>query len=94
LHVASVLKVPVVALETSWLSLPADVNGAIFAGGGPSEWEGPGQGFSVIEVDRNSRDGLPVRAVLQALAGAPLFRTDQLGSIEVTDRTGHLSVGR
>ena len=76
----------VVAPETSWLSLPADVDGAIFSSGGPPDWQGPGQGFSVIEVATNSRDGLPVRGVLQALKGAPLYRTDRLGTVEVIER--------
>lgn len=58
------------------------VDGAIFTAGGPADWQGPGRGFSVIEVAANSRDGLPVRAVVQALAGAPIYRTDRLGTIE------------
>jgi ComEC/Rec2-related protein len=78
-------RIIVVAPETSWLSAPADMNGAIFVAGGPSDWEGPGQGFSVVEVDRNSRDGLPVRAVLRALTGAQLYRTDRLGTVELID---------
>jgi competence protein ComEC len=73
----------VVPPQTSWSTLPADLNGAIFTGGGPLEWQGPGQGFSVIQVAANSRDGLPVHAVLQALTGAPLYRTDRLGTIEL-----------
>jgi hypothetical protein len=75
--------VAVVPPETSWLSLPVDLDGAIFTGGGPPEWQGPGQGFSVIQVAANSRQGLPVRAVVQALAGAPLLRTDRLGTLEL-----------
>lgn len=73
----------VVPPETTWQSLPADVNGAVFTSGGPSEWQGPGQGFDVIQVASRGRDGLPVRAVLQALTGAPLYRTDRLGTIEL-----------
>jgi hypothetical protein len=34
-------------------------------------------------VAANSRDGLPVHAVLQALTGAPLYRTDRVGTIEL-----------
>jgi competence protein ComEC len=78
-------RIIVVAPETSWLSAPANVDGAIFISGGPPEWEGPGQGFSVIEAAANSRDGLPVRSVLQALKGAPLYRTDRLGTVELID---------
>jgi beta-lactamase superfamily II metal-dependent hydrolase len=77
----------VVPPQTSWSSLPADLNGAIFTGGGPLEWQGPGQGFSVIQVAANSRDGLPVRAVLHALQGAPVYRTDRLGTIELVARS-------
>jgi beta-lactamase superfamily II metal-dependent hydrolase len=77
----------VVPPQASWSSLPADLNGAIFTGGGPVEWQGPGQGFSVIQVAANSRDGLPVRAVLHALQGAPVYRTDRLGTIELVARS-------
>ena len=65
--------------------LPTGLDGVIFTGGGPAEWQGPGQGFSVIQVAPNSRDGLPVRAVLAALSGAPLYRTDRLGSVELVE---------
>jgi competence protein ComEC len=75
----------VVPPETSWQSLPAGVNGAVFTSGGPTEWQGPGQGVSVIQVSSNSRDGLPVRAFLHALTGAPLFRTDRVGTVELID---------
>jgi competence protein ComEC len=83
----------VVPPETSWSSLPASMNGAIFTSGGPAQWQGPGQGFSVVQVAANSRDGLPVRAVLQALRGAPLHRTDRLGNVELEDRTSAFAVG-
>jgi len=63
--------------------LPAGVDGAVFASGGPTAWQGPGQGFSVIQVSANSRDGLPVRAFLHALTGAPLYRTDRVGTVEL-----------
>jgi competence protein ComEC len=75
----------VVPPDTSWQSLPAGVNGAIFTSGGPAVWQGPGQGLSVIQVASNSRDGLPVRAVLHALTGAPLYRTDRLGTVELIE---------
>jgi competence protein ComEC len=75
----------VVPPETNWTSLPAGVSGAIFTSGGPSRWQGPAQGVSVIQVSSNSRDGLPVRAVLRALAGAPLYRTDRLGTVELIE---------
>jgi competence protein ComEC len=75
----------VVPPETSWTSLPAGVSGVIFTSGGPSGWQGPGQGFSVIQVSSNSRDGLPARAVLQALTGAPIYRTDRVGTVEVIE---------
>jgi hypothetical protein len=73
----------VVPPETSWQSLP----GAIFTGGGPPEWQGPGQGFSVIQVAANSRDGLPARAFVQALHGAPLYRTTAWGTFELFAET-------
>jgi hypothetical protein len=73
----------VVPPQTSWSSLPADLDGAIFTGGGPLNWQRPGQGFNVIQVAGSSRDGLPARGLLQALRGAPLYRTDQLGAIEL-----------
>jgi len=75
--------VAVVPPETSWSSLPPGVDGAIFTSGGPPEWQGPGQGFSAVQVAPNSRDGLPVRAFLGALAGAGLYRTDRLGTVEL-----------
>jgi beta-lactamase superfamily II metal-dependent hydrolase len=75
----------VVPPQTSWQTLPTGVNGAIFTSGGPPQWQGPGQGFSVVEVAANSRDGLPVRAVLNALTGAPLYRTDRVGTVELTE---------
>jgi competence protein ComEC len=78
----------VVPPQTSWQSLPADLDGAIFTGGGPLEWQGPGQGFSVIQVAAASRDGLPARALLQALRGTPLDRTDRLGTVELVARDG------
>lgn len=83
----------IVPPETSWLSLPGDLDGAIFTSGGPAEWHGPGQGFSVIQVAANSRQGLPVRAVLHALAGAPLFRTDRLGTLELVADDGRFRPG-
>jgi competence protein ComEC len=75
--------IAVIQPQTSWQSLPPAIDGAIFTGGGPHEWEGPGHGFSVIEVAAASRDGLPARSLLQALAGAPVYRTDRLGSVEL-----------
>ena len=75
----------VVPPETSWQSLPTGLNGAIFTSGGPAAWQGPGQGCSVIQVAANSRDGLPVRSVLAALGGAPVYRTDRLGSVELVE---------
>jgi len=83
--------VAVVPPQTGWLSLPADLDGAIFTGGGPPEWQGPGEGFSVIQVAANSRQGLPVRSVLHALDGAPLYRTDRLGSVELVEASAHFT---
>src|SRR5712692_6815091 len=80
--------IAVVAPQTSWSSLPADINGAVFTGGGPLEWQGPGEGFSVIQVAANSRDGLPARALVQALHGAPIYRTDRLGTVELLVQDG------
>jgi competence protein ComEC len=81
----------VVPPETSWQSLPAGVNGAVFTSGGPTEWQGPGQGVSVIQVSSNSRNGLPVRAFLHALTGAPLFRTDRVGTVELVEAAAAFS---
>jgi hypothetical protein len=68
--------------------LPADLDGAIFSAGGPLEWQGPGQGFSLVQVAANSRDGLPARALIQALRGAPFYRTDRLGTLEIFAESG------
>jgi competence protein ComEC len=84
--------VAVVLPETSWTSLPPSVDGAIFTSGGPTAWQGPGQGFSAIQVAANSRDGLPVRAFLRALAGAGVYRTDRLGTVELLARDGGFAV--
>jgi competence protein ComEC len=79
----------VVSPLTTWSSLPAGADGVIFTGGGPTHWQGAGRGFSIVQVAANSREGLPVRAVLSALSGAPLYRTDRLGTIElVATQTG------
>lgn len=74
--------------ETSWRSLPTGLDGAIFTGGGPAEWQGPGQGFGVTQVAANSRDGVPARAFLSGLTGAPVYRTDRLGTVELVDAGG------
>jgi hypothetical protein len=81
-------RLAVVPPETSWSSLPAGVAGAIFTSGGPAIWQGPGQGFSVIQVSSNSRDGLPVRAFLRALTGAAMYRTDRVGTVELIESKG------
>ncbi|TMF60525.1 MAG: DUF4131 domain-containing protein [Chloroflexi bacterium] len=73
----------IVPPQTSWQSLPPDIDGAIFTSGGPLEWHGPAHGFSVIQVAANSRDGLPARTLLLALPGAPIYRTDRLGTVEL-----------
>ena len=73
---------------TSWQSIPSDIDGAIFMSGGPPQWQGPGHGFSVIQVAANNRDGLPVRAVLAAMGGASIYRTDRLGSVELVENAG------
>jgi hypothetical protein len=78
----------VLSPQTSWQSLPADLDGAIFTAGGPFEWQGPGQGFSIIQVATNSRDGLPARGLIQALHGAPFYRTDRLGTLEMFAENG------
>jgi beta-lactamase superfamily II metal-dependent hydrolase len=78
----------VVPPETNWPSLPAGIDGVVFTSGGPAEWQGPGRGVSVIQVSSNSRDGLPARAVLHALTGAPLYRTDRVGTVELIETAG------
>jgi competence protein ComEC len=83
-------RLAVIPPQTSWTSLASDVNGAIFTDGGPLDWRGPGRGFSVIQVAANSHDGLPVRSVLLALSGAPIYRTDRLGTIEVVMQSGRV----
>jgi competence protein ComEC len=80
--------IAIVEPQTSWQSLPADIDAAIFTNGGPPEWLGPGKGVSVIQVAANSRAGLPVRAVLQALRGAAIDRTDRLGTVELVALDG------
>jgi beta-lactamase superfamily II metal-dependent hydrolase len=75
----------IVPPESSWPSLPSGVGGAIFTSGGPAKWQGPGQGLSVIQVSANSRDGLPMRAFLQALTGAAVYRTDRVGTVELIE---------
>jgi competence protein ComEC len=80
--------------QTRWQSLPPDIDGAIFTSGGPLEWHGPAQGFSVIQVSTSSRDGLPVRATLQALVGAPLYRTDRSGLVELVETASRFAPAR
>jgi len=83
----------VVPPDASWPSLPAGIDGAIFTSGGPADWQGPGLGLSVIQVSSNSRAGLPVRAVLRALTGAPLYRTDRVGTVELIGSGSHFAAG-
>jgi competence protein ComEC len=83
----------VIPPETNWPSLPPGVDGAVFTSGGPAEWQGPGRGFSVIQVASNSRDGLPVRAFLHGLAGAPVYRTDRVGTVELIASASHFGAG-
>src|SRR5207302_10481858 len=78
----------IVPPQTSWRSLPSDVDGAIFTSGGPLDWQAPIHGFSIIQVAANSRDGFPVRTVLQAMGGASIYRTDRLGSVELVEHAG------
>jgi len=83
--------VAVVSPQTSWPSLPSGLDGAIFTSGGPLDWQGPGQGFSAIQVAASSRDGLPTRAFLQAVASASVYRTDRLGTVELIEAGGAFS---
>jgi competence protein ComEC len=85
-------RMAVIPPETSWQTLPADVDAAIFTSGGPAEWLGRGKGVSVIQVAASGRAGLPVRAVLQALAGAAIARTDRLGTVELVGNASHFTV--
>ena len=82
----------VIPPESSWQSMPAEVDAAIFTSGGPPEWQGPGRGITVIQVAANSRAGLPVRAVLQALGGAAIDRTDRLGTVELVAVASHFTL--
>src|SRR5260370_27418800 len=68
----------VVPPETSWQSLPAGIDGVVFTIGGPAEWQGPGQGFSVIHVSSNTRDSPPPPALLPARATAPICLTHRV----------------
>jgi hypothetical protein len=80
--------VGVVPPQTSWSSLPANLDGAIFTDGGPLEWQSSDHGFGVIQVAANSRDGLPARAFVEALHGTSIYRTDRLGTIELIASNG------
>lgn len=56
-------------LANEYRALPASevrarCNSPKFVSGGPADWQGPVQGFSVIEVSANKREGLPVDSVL------------------------------
>ena len=82
----------VIPPDTSWQSVPADVDAAVFTSGGPPDWQRPGRGISVIQVAANGRAGLPVRAVLQALAGATIDRTDRLGTVELVAVASHFTL--
>ena len=84
--------VAVVPPETSWQSLPSGIDGVIFTSGGPAEWQGPGHGFTVFQVAANSRQGLPVRAVSQAAGGAPILRTDRVGSVQLVSAAAGFAV--
>jgi beta-lactamase superfamily II metal-dependent hydrolase len=85
-------RVAIVPPETGWQSVPPDVDAAILTSGGPADWLGPGKGVTVIQVAANSRAGLPVRAVLQALGGAAIDRTDRLGTVELVATESGFSV--
>lgn len=89
---ASSRRLAIIVADTNFLTLGADTDGAIFTAGGPADWQGPAHGFSVIQVAANSRDGLPARAVLQALHDAPLYRTDRIGTVELVEHDGHFEL--
>jgi competence protein ComEC len=55
----------------------------IFTMGGPDTWELAPPQLAVIQVAVNSRDGLPARALLQALNRTSIQRTDRSGTIEL-----------
>jgi hypothetical protein len=46
----------------------------------------------LIAVGANSRTGLPVRSVIQALSGAALYPTDRLGTVERIDTASHFTL--
>ena len=60
----------------------------IFTQGGPQTWDDPAPALAVVQVDANSRNGLPARAFVQALSGSHLMRTDRLGTIELVATDG------
>ena len=68
-------------------SSPAPVP-VIFTQGGPQTWDEPALALAVVQVDANSRNGLPARAFIQAMAGSHLMRTDRLGTIELVATDG------
>ncbi|HVH66213.1 MAG TPA: hypothetical protein VM674_09260 [Candidatus Acidoferrum sp.] len=45
-----------------------------------------------FQVATNSRQGLPVRSVLHALSGAPVYRTDRLGTVALVRSSSQFQV--
>jgi hypothetical protein len=76
--------VAIIPPDTGWLGYPAGIRTAIFTDGGPEAWT-PGRAgdLAVIQVQNQSRDGLPARGFLRDLDGMTVVRTDRLGTIEL-----------
>ncbi|HYY46971.1 MAG TPA: ComEC/Rec2 family competence protein, partial [Candidatus Angelobacter sp.] len=89
---ATASRVAIVPPQTGWQSLPSGIDGVIFTSGGPTEWQGPGHGFTVIQVAANSRQGLPARSVVRAAGGAPILRTDRVGSVQLVSAAAGFAV--
>jgi competence protein ComEC len=70
--------------DTGWVSYPAQIRAAIFLDGGPEAWTSARVGdLAVIQVQNQSRDGLPARGFMRDLDGMTVLRTDRLGTVEL-----------
>jgi hypothetical protein len=74
----------VIPSDTGWVGYPAQVHAAVFLDGGPEAWT-PGRAgdLAIIQVQNQSRDGLPARGFLRDLGDVTVLRTDRLGTVEL-----------
>jgi beta-lactamase superfamily II metal-dependent hydrolase len=71
--------------DTGWVGYPAQIRAAIFLDGGPEAWTSARVGdLAVIQVQNQSRDGLPARDFMRDLDLATVLRTDRVGTVELT----------